>query len=172
MNSYVEFDKGRPHRLNMMNFFEKLLVDLVKANVQFITVGGIACAFNGLVRTTEDVDILINGASENVERFFLFLKSFSPSGFQELSIQDFKEEEGAIRIIEDFPLDVFVKMSGFSYQDLAKYIRKYILEGFDIPYLDREGLVLLKSQSLREVDRSDVFRLKTLPPDPSKKNSS
>jgi hypothetical protein len=38
---------------------EKLLVELVRANVNFIVVGGIAVALNGFLRTTEDVDILV-----------------------------------------------------------------------------------------------------------------
>jgi hypothetical protein len=42
----------------MPNPYERLLVDLAEAGVQFVTVGGIACAFNGYVRATEDVDIL------------------------------------------------------------------------------------------------------------------
>jgi len=43
-----------------MNPFEKLLVALAEAEVRFVTVGGMACAFNGYVRATQDVDILIS----------------------------------------------------------------------------------------------------------------
>ena len=146
-----------------MNPFEKLLVDLVKSHTLFVTVGGIACALNGLVRSTEDVDILIHSDESNVQKFLTFLESFSPTGARELSLSDFKDEEGAIRIIEDFPLDVFVRMSGYTYQDLKPYLKEYLLEGFSIPYLGKEGLILLKSNSLREIDIRDVYQLKNLP---------
>lgn len=73
------------------NPFEELLVGLVDAGVTFVTVGGIACAFNGYVRTTEDV-----------------------------------------------------------------------LEGRPIPYLSREALIELKTDSLREKDKMDVVQLKAL----------
>lgn len=47
--------------------YEKLLVSLARADVQFIVVGGLAVALNGFVRTTEDVDILIDAATDNID---------------------------------------------------------------------------------------------------------
>jgi len=45
---------------------EELLADLVAAEVGFVVVGGIACALNGVVRTTEDLDILIDSSPSNL----------------------------------------------------------------------------------------------------------
>jgi hypothetical protein len=39
--------------------FEKLLVLLAEAGVQFIVVGGVAVSMQGYVRLTEDVDLLL-----------------------------------------------------------------------------------------------------------------
>ena len=44
--------------------YEKLLVSLAKADIRFIVVGGLAVALNGFVRTTEDVDILVDSAPD------------------------------------------------------------------------------------------------------------
>ena len=38
--------------------FEKLLVHLLKNDIRFIVVGGLAVTLNGYVRLTEDIDIL------------------------------------------------------------------------------------------------------------------
>ena len=46
--------------------FEKLLVLLAKAGVEFIVVGGIAVSFQGYVRLTEDVDLLLDDSPANV----------------------------------------------------------------------------------------------------------
>jgi hypothetical protein len=46
--------------------FERLLVGLVRGGIDFAVVGGVAVSLNGFVRTTEDVDILISEAGENV----------------------------------------------------------------------------------------------------------
>ena len=52
----------------MESQFEKLLVDLVRGRVDFIVVGGIAVALNGIVRTTDDLDIIVDAAPPNIER--------------------------------------------------------------------------------------------------------
>ena len=49
--------------------FEKLLARLAEHEVGFILVGDIAVTLHGYVRLTEDVDILIDNASENVRVF-------------------------------------------------------------------------------------------------------
>ncbi|KAB2880990.1 nucleotidyltransferase family protein [bacterium] len=51
-----------------MNVYEELLVLLVKNEIKFITVGGFACAFNGYIRPTQDVDILVEHNEENISK--------------------------------------------------------------------------------------------------------
>src|SRR6266446_6870642 len=48
--------------------YEKLLAKLARADVKFIIVGGVAVALNGFLRTTEDVDILIESSADSVIR--------------------------------------------------------------------------------------------------------
>ena len=42
--------------------YEKLLAKLARADVKFIIVRGVAVALNGFVRTTEDIDILVEAS--------------------------------------------------------------------------------------------------------------
>lgn len=84
----------------MANTFEELLELLLKNNIKFIVVGGLAVAMNGIVRTTDDVDILIDDSAENITLLLHALKSFGKGHASELSLEDFIDEEGAIRIIE------------------------------------------------------------------------
>jgi hypothetical protein len=51
-----------------MNVYDELLVLLADQEIEFITVGGLACAFNGYVRTTDDVDILIHRDKDNIKK--------------------------------------------------------------------------------------------------------
>jgi hypothetical protein len=48
--------------------FEKLLGDLVRGGVEFAVVGGVAFSLNGLVRATDDVDILVQAAPEDIRK--------------------------------------------------------------------------------------------------------
>ena len=146
----------------MENPFEDLLADLARAEVRFVTVGGLACALNGHVRATEDVDILVARDPDNVARLLAVLAGFGDGHAAELSVADFTDEEGAIRVVEEFPLDIFTRMGGLRFEDLASHVLVHEVAGVRIPYLDAEGLIRLKGQSLRERDRIDVVVLQRL----------
>jgi hypothetical protein len=140
--------------------YEKLLANLARAEVKFIVVGGVAVALNGFVRTTDDVDILIERSPDNVQRLLKTLASFGAGHASELSLQDFGEEEGAIRVIEEFPLDIFTVMRGNSYHDLLAHVRATSIHGTTIRFLDSEGLIRLKRDSSREKDQIDISALR------------
>ena len=146
----------------MASSFEDLLADLSRAEVSYVTVGGLACALNGYVRVTEDVDILIQRTPENVGRLLAVLAGFGRGHARELAPEEFVDEEGAIRVVEDFAVDIFTRMAGHTYQDLAAHIRTHRVGEVVIPYLDAEGLILLKGKSLREKDRIDVLALRQI----------
>ena len=146
----------------MENAYEKLLVDLVDADVNFVTVGGIACALNGHVRATEDVDILVERTDANLERILRCLINFGEGHAAELGLHDFPDEEGAVRIIEDFPLDIFVRMGGRTYSDFAPHIRIWEKGPVRLPNLALDSLIDLKRHSLRERDQLDVLALRAL----------
>ena len=140
--------------------YEKLLAKLVRAEVKFIIVGGVAVALNGFVRTTEDIDILIEASAENVTRLLDELRNFGEGYARELSPADFSDSEGAIRIIEDFPLGVFTMMRGKRYADLVGSTKTTRIDDVEVRYLNSEALIALKSDSQRDQDRIDVSALR------------
>jgi len=142
--------------------YEKLLARLARADVKFIIVGGVAVALNGFVRTTEDVDILIEASADNVGRLLDELGDFGEGYARELSPADFSDSEGAIRIIEDFPLDVFTIMRAKRYADLVGATKTTRIDDVDVRYLNAEALIVLKSDSQRDQDRIDVSALRSL----------
>ena len=142
--------------------YEKLLAKLVRAEVKFIIVGGVAVALNGFVRTTEDIDILIEASAGNVTRLLDELRNFGEGHARELSPADFSDSEGAIRIIEDFPLDVFTMMRGKRYADLVGSTKTTRIDDVEVRYLNSEALIALKSDSQRDQDRIDVSALRAL----------
>ena len=142
--------------------YEKLLAKLARAEVKFIIVGAVAVALNGFVRTTEDVDILIESSAENVTRLLGELRNFGEGHARELYQADFTESEGAVRIIEDFPLDVFTIMRGKRYADLVASTQTTRIDDIDVRYLNAEALIALKKDSQRDHDRIDVSALRSL----------
>ena len=144
------------------NPFERLLADLAAGDVEYVTVGGIACAFNGHIRTTQDVDILVSADPDNVARMLQVLVGFGEGHARELTPADFPLEPGAIRIVEDFPLDVYTLLAGQPYGYFEPYICWWREGEIPIPYLDARGLVLIKSDSVRPRDKMDVLALRQL----------
>ena len=141
--------------------FESVLAALSRADVRYLVVGGVACALNGFVRTTEDVDILVDADPENIRRMLDVLAAVGEGHAAELKIGDFTDEEGAVRLVEDFPIDMFTRMGGRRYADMLRYKRETSGD-VRIPFVDAEGLILLKSNSRRERDRIDVDALRRL----------
>jgi hypothetical protein len=142
--------------------YEKLLAKLARADVNFIIVGGVAVALNGFIRTTEDVDILIDASPQNITRLLDALITFGEGHARELSPIDFSDTEGAIRIIEEFPLDVFTVIRGKHYADLIGCTRSTRIDDVDVRYLDAGALIAMKQDSQRDRDRIDVSALRSL----------
>jgi hypothetical protein len=137
------------------------LAALSRAEVRYLVVGGMACVLNGLVRTTEAVDLLVDADPENIRRLLEVLATLGEGHARKLSVEDFTDEEGAIRLIEDFPIDMFTRMRGKRYADMVRYRR--VSEGeVPIPYVAAEGLILLKAGSRRPQDQNDVEALRRL----------
>ncbi len=150
--------------------FEKLLVILAEGGVDFVLVGGVAVTLHGYVRLTEDVDILIESSTTNIQRFLDSLADYGEGFARELSLEDFTDEEGAIRIVEETELsqiNVFTRMSGLRYLDLKVDAPILSLKGHEIAYASKAALIRLKSNSVREKDQFDVAALKQLDIDPN-----
>lgn len=153
----------------METSFEKLLARLAESGVRFILVGGLAVALHGYVRLTEDVDIMLDSSDENLHRFLSCLAGFGEGFARELSASDFTDEEGAIRIVEESEhcqLDVFTRMTGLHYADLAHDAMPHTLGNHTFLYASKAALIRLKSASVREKDRLDVSALRRLEDDP------
>ncbi len=143
--------------------FASVLAALSRAEVRYLVVGGIACALNGFVRATEDVDLLVDREPENLRRLLGALAAFGEGHARELRVEDFADEEGSVRLVEDFPIDMFTRMGGKRYADLLPH-RKLSPGDPPIPFVDVEGLILLKQKSPRPQDQLDVEALRKLGP--------
>lgn len=142
--------------------FEKLLVDLARSGIDFAVVGGVAVSLNGFVRATDDLDILIGEAPENVQRLLDCLSRWGEGWARELKVEEFVPQEGSIRVMEDFDLDIFTRMRGKSLEDFRPRLRSLETGGTRIAYLASEDLIFLKESSWREKDQLDVNALREI----------
>lgn len=142
--------------------FERLLADLAVSGVDFAVVGGVAVIANGYVRLTEDLDILVSDTRHNVVTLLEVLGRFGEGFARELKPEDFQRQEGSIRIMEEFDVDIFTIMQGRVLDDFRPSLRRCELATCSFMHLAPEHLVQLKQGSWREKDRIDVAAMKEI----------
>ena len=151
-----------PEPREITSRFEKLLVALVASRVDFAVVGGLAVIFNGYPRLTLDVDILVQDTPENLRQLLACLTGWGEGWARELKPEDFVFPEGAIRVTEEFDLDLFTRMRGKALDDFRPRLRYLETGGVPIPYLSPADLIFLKQDSWRDKDKLDVQALREI----------
>lgn len=145
--------------------FAKLLARLADHDVRFILVGGLAVTLQGYVRLTEDVDILLDESTENIASFLGCMSGFGEGYARELSIEDFDDSEGAIRIVEvseQIQMNVFTRMSGLHFSDVITDAGHFELGTRTIRFASKAALIRWKENSVREKGRLDAMALRKL----------
>ena len=142
--------------------YGKLLVALSAAGIDYAVVGGLAVIFNGYPRFTLDADVIVEDSSENIERLLAVLRDWGEGWARELTLEDFTPEEGAVRVAEEFELDLFTRLRGLSWRDFQPRLRFLDHAGIRIPYLGPEDLIHCKAGSVREKDQLDVIALQKI----------
>ena len=138
------------------------MVALATSNIDFAVVGGVAVIFNGYPRYTLDSDILVNDSPENIHKLLKTLEQWGEGWARELKPEEFIPQEGCIRVMEDFDLDIFTRMRGKSLEDFRPRLRYLEAEGVRIPYLAPVDLIFLKQDSWRDKDKLDVLAMKEI----------
>ena len=146
----------------MPDTFESLLVKLSRSGVEYLVAGGVAVCLNGFVRTTQDLDLLVGASPANLRRLLACLATFGEGFARELSPEDFPLEEGAVRVNEDFTVDLFTLMRSHTFADFSATARRLAIGDIEVHYLAPESLIELKSASKREKDRLDVAALREI----------
>ena len=79
-----------------------------------------------------------------------------------MKLEDFSELTGAVRVVEDFELDIFTRMNGRSLEDFRPRLRFLETDQARIAYLSPEDLIFLKQGSWREKDQFDVAAMREI----------
>jgi hypothetical protein len=133
---------------------------LNKHGAKYLVVGGHACILHGLVRTTEDVDILIEDNEENFGKVLAGLSEMKDGAAKELTPRDLSENV-VVKIADEVEVDVSRTAWKISYEDAVPSSLEIEIDGVNVPYVDLRTLIASK-ETQREQDRADVVRLRRL----------
>ena len=147
-----------------MSRFGELLAKLAHAEVRYVLVGGGAVLLHGHARVTNDLDILVEASEENARRLLGALATWGEGAGAELGVEELASPQmGALRVVEDFALDVFTLMRArspgrdFVYADLLGDAgRRALSDGVEVPFASIARLVELKAGTGRAKDALDV----------------
>jgi hypothetical protein len=127
---------------------------LLKADIRFILVGGLAEAIQGSPIMTYDVDILYDPSSDNVDKLFELLKSIDATYRRpddkiiQPKREDFLEEGHLLFTTRLGPLDVLAFIEeGKTYTELLEHTTEIEFKGRTLCVLDLDAIVELKKTS-------------------------
>ena len=131
---------------------------LDEAGAEYALVGAYALAAHGFSRFSEDVDLLVNPSAENSRRWILALSNLPDGAAAELAAEGdvFADDQRyAIRINDEFTVDVMPSIAGMSWQDMQPHVVSIAVDDVKIRVLDLPGLLKTK-QGVRPKDQMDA----------------
>jgi hypothetical protein len=131
---------------------------LDEAGAEYVLVDGYAIAAHGFSRFSEDIDILVNSSAENARRWIVALARLPDRAAADLATEGdvFADDKRyAIRINDEFTVDVMPSIAGFSWAEMAPHIVAMTIDSTPIRVLDLPGLLKTK-QEARPKDQMDA----------------
>jgi len=107
----------------------------------------------GLVRATEDIDLLIEGSRENQERVRSALEILPDKAVREI-LPDDLENYLVVRVADEIVVDLMLKACGVAYDEAKAGIVIRTLDDVPIPFASAKLMLRLK-QTHREKDILD-----------------
>ena len=127
------------------------------AGAKYLIAGAHACILHGLVRTTEDVDILIESSEENCRRIIEGLAGMEDRAAAELTPKDLLENV-VVKVADEVEVDVSTQAWKVGYEEAIEGARQAVIDGVQVPFLGLDALIASK-ETYREKDAWDRERL-------------
>lgn len=126
-------------------------------DAKYLVAGAHACILHGLVRTTEDVDLLIEPSEENCRRVIQALAGLEDRAAAQLAPRDLLDNV-VVKIADEVEVDVSTQAWKVGYADAIATARSVEIGGVRVPFLGLDALIASK-ETYREVDAWDRSRL-------------
>ena len=131
----------------------KLCDSLNRQEAKYLIVGGFAVIQQGLYRTTEDIDVLLESSMENQRRVRKAMECLPDRAIRDVLENDLNEFT-VVRVADEFVVDLMLSACGVDYEGAKDEIEWHELRGVRIPFASARLLLRLK-QTYREKDALD-----------------
>jgi hypothetical protein len=140
----------------------RLCAELNRIAAKYIVIGGLAMNELGLVRVTEDIDLLIEPSIENQQVIRQALRILPERAIDELGAEEDLREWVVVRVNDEITVDLMTAACGVTYADGKDDVSLRTISGVKVPFANRALMVRLK-QGNREKDRIDLEYLLRMP---------
>jgi hypothetical protein len=125
------------------------------AGVRYVLIGGFAVILHGFVRTTKDIDLLVDPSADNVRAIRLALAALPDNAAAELQDDDV-DRYGVVRVADEIVIDLMGRACGLTYRDaVSAGVDTFDIDGVAIPAATKSFLIRTK-ETVRDHDKLDV----------------
>jgi hypothetical protein len=126
---------------------------LNREGARYIVIGGMAIIQAGFVRATEDIDLLIDAAPDNIVRVRRALMDLPDGAVRDMADSDV-ERYAVVRVADEIVVDLLKAACGLGYAEAAAWLETVAIDGVPIPFAT-PALLWKTKQTLRDKDRLD-----------------
>jgi hypothetical protein len=150
----------------MMDFEEakRILAAFEREGVEYVLIGSMAMAAQGLIRATRDLDFFVSPTDANVERLrraLMFLYDDDPN-VQQITASDLAGEYPAIEYVPprgEYSIDILARLGeAFRYETIES--EDILLDGIRVRVATPRMLYRMKKDTVRPQDRVDAETLR------------
>jgi hypothetical protein len=128
---------------------------LNQEGARYLLIGGFAVILHGFVRSTKDVDLLVDPSEENIRAVKRALGTL-PDNAAALLADDEVLRYPIVRVADEIVVDLLAAACGVTYQEAVQAgSETFRIQGVEIPVATKQMLIRMKD-TVRESDAMDV----------------
>lgn len=123
--------------------------------VRYLLIGGFAVMLHGFVRTTKDIDLLVDPSDENVAAIKKALATLPDNAVSQIEDDDLRRHD-VVRIADEIVVNLMASACGITYDDSVEQdVEARLVEDVVIPLAGKRLLIRMKD-TVRDSDKMDV----------------
>lgn len=170
-----EGPNSKPAKETKMIIYEEILKEFQKQKVKYVLVGGIAVNLLGYLRTTADLDLLLEMSEGNITKVVKILKKqgyrikqpVDPMGIADKKTREDWIKNKHMKAFNFYKEDEFKEVdiiieSPISYNMAKPRVVKIKIGNITLPVIALKDLIRMKERTTRDIDKIDIKILRKI----------
>ena len=139
--------------------FKDLLAEFARSKVSYVVLGGYAVGYHAKPRATKDLDLLLSGLADNLQRAADALAAFGAPAHVVESVRTLAPTEIAFLGTPPVRVDLLRSADGIDAESVIARATTALVGGLAIPIVALDDLIANKRAAARPQDLADVALL-------------